>query len=79
MIKERQHGLGMFNIMDNILPNGTASLVSVGSSYAGGAGSTYYWADQKEELCVVFCRQLFAGRLDSKSQLERYVYSAIVD
>ena len=45
--KGKRTGLGMVNIMDNTLSNSTGSSVSVGSFYAGVAGSTYYWVDPK--------------------------------
>ena len=79
MAKGKGTGLGMVNMTDNSLSNGIGSLQSVGSFYAGGAGGTYYWVDPKEELCVVFCTQIFAAKLDYKHDLERIVYSSIVD
>jgi len=53
---------------------------SAGDFYWGGAASTLFWVDPREDLSVVFMTQLFpSGVLDIRGPLKSLVYSAIVD
>ena len=57
----------------------TASL-GAGDYYWGGAASTIFWVDPKEELSVVFMTQLMpSGTFNFRGQLKSLIYSAIVD
>lgn len=48
--------------------------------YWGGAASTIFWVDPKEELSVVFMTQLMpSGTFNFRGQLKSLIYSAIVD
>ncbi len=54
--------------------------ISEGSFGWGGAASTYFWVDRKEELAVVFMTQLvLSGSYPLRAQLMSGVNSAIVD
>ena len=67
-----------------ISPNG-AGVVAQGagniiSTNGGGAASTLFWVDPKEDLSVVFMTQLMpAGTFNFRGQLKNLIYSAIVD
>ena len=57
----------------------TASL-GAGDYYWGGAASTIFWVDPKEDLSVVFMTQLMpSGTFNFRGQLKSLIYSAIVD
>ncbi|HVK42459.1 MAG TPA: serine hydrolase domain-containing protein [Phenylobacterium sp.] len=57
----------------------TGSL-GAGDYYWGGAASTIFWVDPKEELSVVFMTQLMpSGTFNFRGQLKSLIYSAIVD
>lgn len=48
--------------------------------YWGGAASTLFWVDPKEDLSVVFMTQLLpCEMIDIRGPLKNLVYSAIVD
>jgi CubicO group peptidase (beta-lactamase class C family) len=48
--------------------------------YWGGAASTIFWVDPKEDLSVVFMTQLMPSEVvDIRGPLKTLVYSAIVD
>jgi CubicO group peptidase (beta-lactamase class C family) len=48
--------------------------------YWGGAASTLFWVDPKEDLSVVFMTQLApSAMIDFRGPLKSLVYSAIVD
>jgi CubicO group peptidase (beta-lactamase class C family) len=52
----------------------------VGDYYWGGAASTLFWVDPKEDLSVVFMTQLLpAGTYDFRAELKSLIYSAIVE
>lgn len=54
--------------------------LGVADYYWGGAASTLFWVDPKEELSVVFMTQLMPSEvIDFRSPLKSLVYSAIVD
>lgn len=57
----------------------TASL-GTGDYYWGGAASTIFWVDPKEDLSVVFMTQLMpSGTFNFRGQLKSLIYSAIID
>jgi CubicO group peptidase (beta-lactamase class C family) len=69
-------GLGFASTMSQVA---TASL-GAGDYYWGGAASTIFWVDPKEELSVVFMTQLMpSGTFNFRGQLKSLIYSAIVD
>jgi CubicO group peptidase (beta-lactamase class C family) len=69
-------GLGFAMTLDGVR---TGSL-GEGDYYWGGAASTIFWVDPKEDLCVVFMTQLIpSGTFNFRGQLKNIVYSAIVD
>ena len=51
-----------------------------GDFYWGGAASTLFWVDPKEDLSVVFMTQLLpSGTYDFRAELKSLIYSAIVE
>jgi len=69
-------GLGFASTMDEVT---TGSLGS-GDYYWGGAASTIFWVDPKEDLSVVFLTQLMpSGTFNFRGQLKNIIYSAIVE
>lgn len=69
-------GLGFASTMDEVT---TGSLGS-GDYYWGGAASTIFWVDPKEDLIVVFLTQLMpSGTFNFRGQLKNIIYSAIVE
>jgi CubicO group peptidase (beta-lactamase class C family) len=51
-----------------------------GDYYWGGAASTIFWIDPKEDLVVIFMTQLMpSGSFNFRGQLKNIIYSAIVD
>lgn len=51
-----------------------------GEYYWGGAASTIFWIDPKEDLVVIFMTQLMpSATFNFRGQLKNIVYSAIVD
>ena len=69
-------GLGFASTMDQVR---TGSL-GAGDYYWGGAASTIFWVDPKEDLSVVFMTQLMpSGTFNFRGQLKSIVYSAIID
>ncbi|MES2342178.1 MAG: serine hydrolase domain-containing protein [Pseudomonadota bacterium] len=69
-------GLGFASTMSQTQ---TATLGS-GDYYWGGAASTIFWVDPKEDLSVVFMTQLMpSGTFNFRGQLKSLIYSAIVD
>ncbi len=61
-------------------PGATSQMGSAGEYAWGGAASTIFWIDPKEELIVVFMTQLMPSRtFDFRGQLKNLVYSSIVD
>ena len=52
----------------------------VGDYYWGGAASTIFLVDPKEDLTMVFMTQLMpSGTFNFRGQLKSLIYSAIVD
>jgi CubicO group peptidase (beta-lactamase class C family) len=69
-------GLGFASTMDEVKAGG----LGAGDYYWGGAASTIFWVDAKEDLCVVFMTQLMpSGAFNFRGQLKSIVYSSIVD
>ena len=69
-------GLGFASTMSQTQ---TASL-GAGDYYWGGAASTIFWVDPKEDLSVVFMTQLMpSGTFNFRGQLKSLIYSAIID
>ncbi|MDP3853895.1 serine hydrolase [Phenylobacterium sp.] len=69
-------GLGFASTMGQV-ETGT---LGTGDYYWGGAASTIFWVDPKEDLSVVFMTQLMpSGTFNFRGQLKSLIYSAIVD
>lgn len=69
-------GLGFAMTIDQTLTGGLSS----GDFYWGGAASTIFWADQEEDLSVVFMTQLMpSATFNFRGQLKSLVYAAIED
>lgn len=69
-------GLGFASIIDPI----KSGSVSTNDWYWGGAASTIFWVDDKEDLVVVFMTQLIpSSTYDFRGQLKSLVYASIED
>ncbi|HEY8171678.1 MAG TPA: serine hydrolase domain-containing protein [Dehalococcoidia bacterium] len=69
-------GLGFAMTLDEV----SAGAISAGDYYWGGAASTIFWVDPKEDLVVIFMTQLIpSATFNFRGQLKNIVYSAIVD
>jgi CubicO group peptidase (beta-lactamase class C family) len=69
-------GLGFASTMSQV-QTGT---LGAGDYYWGGAASTIFWIDPKEDLSVVFMTQLMpSGTFNFRGQLKSIIYSAIID
>ncbi|MDP1737689.1 MAG: serine hydrolase domain-containing protein [Caulobacter sp.] len=69
-------GLGFAMTIDQTATGGHSS----GDFYWGGAASTIFWADQKDDLSVVFMTQLMpSATFNFRGQLKSLIYSAIED
>jgi CubicO group peptidase (beta-lactamase class C family) len=69
-------GLGFATVLDEVTSGG----MGAGDFYWGGAASTIFWVDQKEDLCAVFMTQFMpSGTFNFRGQLKQIVYSSIVD
>jgi len=67
-------GLGFATVLDAVK---SGSIVA-GDYYWGGAASTIFWVDQKEDLVIVFMTQLMpSGTFNFRGQLKNIVYSSI--
>ncbi len=61
-------------------PAATAMVGSAGEYYWGGAASTAFWVDPKEDLAVVFMTQLMpSAAYPFRAQLRSLVYQALAD
>jgi CubicO group peptidase (beta-lactamase class C family) len=61
-------------------PAATAMVGSAGEFYWGGAASTAFWIDPKEDLAVVFMTQLMpSAAYPFRAQLRSLVYQALAD
>jgi CubicO group peptidase (beta-lactamase class C family) len=57
-----------------------AGTLGVGDYYWGGAASTIFWVDPKEDLVAIFMTQLMpSATFNFRGQLKNIIYSAIVD
>lgn len=69
-------GLGFATTLGQVETGG----LGVGDYYWGGAASTIFWVDPKEDLTAVFMTQLMpSGTFNFRGQLKNIIYSAIVD
>jgi CubicO group peptidase (beta-lactamase class C family) len=69
-------GLGFASTLGQV-QTGT---LGAGDYYWGGAASTIFWVDPKEDLSVVFMTQLMpSGTFNFRGQLKSIIYSAIID
>ena len=70
-------GLGFSVTMDPV----AAQVISTGGEYAwGGAASTAFFIDPKEELVVVFLTQLMpSATFNFRGQIKQIVYGALID
>jgi CubicO group peptidase (beta-lactamase class C family) len=58
----------------------TTGTLGEGDFYWGGAASTIFWVDPKEDLTVVFMTQLMpSATFNFRGQLKNIIYSSIVD
>jgi CubicO group peptidase (beta-lactamase class C family) len=69
-------GLGFASSLGEVEAGG----LGAGDYYWGGAASTIFWVDPKEDLCVVFMTQLMpSGTFNFRGQLKSLVYASIID
>jgi CubicO group peptidase (beta-lactamase class C family) len=69
-------GLGFASTLDEVRNGG----LGAGDYYWGGAASTIFWVDPKEDISAVFMVQFMpSGTFNFRGQLKSLVYSAIVD
>jgi CubicO group peptidase (beta-lactamase class C family) len=69
-------GLGFASTLGEVEAGG----LGAGDYYWGGAASTIFWVDPKEDLSVVFMTQLMpSGTFNFRGQLKSIIYSAIID
>ncbi|MEW5684591.1 MAG: serine hydrolase domain-containing protein [Pseudomonadota bacterium] len=69
-------GLGFASTLGQVESGGYGE----GDYYWGGAASTIFWVDPKEDLSVVFMTQLMpSATFNFRGQLKNIIYSAILD
>jgi len=69
-------GLGFAMTLGEVEIGGLGS----GDYYWGGAASTIFWVDPKEDLVVIFMTQLMpSNTFNFRGQLKNIIYSAIID
>ena len=69
-------GLGFAMTLDEV----SAGSIAAGDYYWGGAASTIFWVDPREDIVVIFMTQLIpSATFNFRGQLKSIVYSAIVD
>jgi CubicO group peptidase (beta-lactamase class C family) len=69
-------GLGFASTIDGVRNGGLGE----GDYYWGGAASTIFWVDPKEDMSVVFMTQLMpSGAFNFRGQLKSIIYSSIVN
>lgn len=69
-------GLGFAQTLSDV----ESGSLGQGDYYWGGAASTIFWVDPKEDLVVIFMTQLMpSGTFNFRGQLKSMVYSAIVE
>jgi CubicO group peptidase (beta-lactamase class C family) len=69
-------GLGFATTLDEV----AAGAMGAGDFYWGGAASTIFWVDPREDLVCVFMTQLMpSSTFNFRGQLKNIIYSAIED
>lgn len=69
-------GLGFAMTLDGV----ASGSIAAGDYYWGGAGSTIFWVDPREDLVVIFMTQMVpSNTFNFRGQIKSIVYSAIVD
>jgi CubicO group peptidase (beta-lactamase class C family) len=69
-------GLGFATTLDQV----AAGTMGEGDFYWGGAASTIFWVDPKEDLVAIFMTQLMpSATFNFRGQLKSIIYSSIVD
>jgi CubicO group peptidase (beta-lactamase class C family) len=69
-------GLGFATTLDQV----ATGVLGEGDFYWGGAASTIFWVDPREDLYVVFMTQLMpSATFNFRGQLKNIIYSSIVD
>ncbi len=69
-------GLGFAMTLDEVDAGGLGD----GDYYWGGAASTIFWVDPREDLVAIFMTQLMpSATFNFRGQLKSIIYSAIVD
>jgi CubicO group peptidase (beta-lactamase class C family) len=69
-------GLGFAMTLDEV----SAGSIAAGDYYWGGAASTIFWVDPKEDLVAIFMTQLIpSATFNFRGQLKSIVYSSIID
>ena len=69
-------GLGFASTLDQV----TTGTLSEGEFYWGGAASTAFWIDPREDMVVVFLTQLMpSATFNFRGQLRSLIYAAIED
>ena len=69
-------GLGFATVLDTV----KSGSIAAGDYYWGGAASTIFWVDQKEDLVLVFMTQLMpSGSFNFRGQLKSIIYASIVE
>jgi CubicO group peptidase (beta-lactamase class C family) len=69
-------GLGFATVLDRV----KSGSIAAHDFYWGGAASTIFWVDQKEDLVLVFMTQLMpSGAFNFRGQLKSIIYSSIVE
>lgn len=69
-------GLGFATTLDSV----ASGTLGQGDFYWGGAASTIFWVDPKEDLVAIFMTQLMpSATFNFRGQLKNIIYSSIVD
>ena len=69
-------GLGFAVVLD---PVKAQIITSVGEHHCGGAASTFFWIDPKEDLFVIFLTQLMpSSTYPIRRELRTRVYQALI-
>ena len=69
-------GLGFAMTLSDVV----AGTPGAGDYYWGGAASTIFWIDPKEDLVVIFMTQLMpSATFNFRGQLKTIIYGAMVD
>jgi CubicO group peptidase (beta-lactamase class C family) len=68
-------GLGFASTLDQV----ASGSLSLGDYYWGGAASTIFWVDPRQDLVVIFMTQLMPSRtFNFRGQLKNIIYSALI-